>query len=139
MGIAPESWPEPFRTLIRTSNKYVLNPLMLRMAGRRAWYASVIRHTGRRSGKQYATPVVVDRVGDEVYIPLPYGTDVDWLRNVCDAGGAEIVSHGATYRVSAPEVVPAAEALPVLPAARRRTFARVGIGHFLRAEIAHDR
>ena len=35
MGIAPESWPAPFRTAIRTSNKYLLNPLMMRLAGKR--------------------------------------------------------------------------------------------------------
>jgi hypothetical protein len=32
------------RTLIRTTNKYLLNPLMLRLAGRRFWYASVAEH-----------------------------------------------------------------------------------------------
>lgn len=137
MGIAPESWPEPFRSLIRTSNKYVVNPVMMRMAGRRSWYASVIKHTGRRSGRQYSTPIVVDRVGDDVYIPLPYGTDVDWLRNVCEAGSAEIVSKGTTYRVVSPEVVTAAVALPALPAARRRTFDRVSIGHFLHGRASN--
>ena len=29
-------------------------------------YAAAIRHTGRRSGKQYTTPVVVERVADGV-------------------------------------------------------------------------
>jgi deazaflavin-dependent oxidoreductase (nitroreductase family) len=136
MGIAPESWPEPFRSLIRTSNKYVVNPLMLRMAGRRSWYASVIRHTGRTSGRTYSTPVVVDRVDDDFYIPLPYGTDVDWVRNVLSAGEAEILSRGASYRVVSPELVAAGEVLAVLPAERRRTFERITIGHFLRARIA---
>ncbi|HUH69305.1 MAG TPA: nitroreductase, partial [Mycobacterium sp.] len=55
---------------------------MLRLAGRKHWYASAIRHAGRRSGKQYATPVVADRVADGFVIPLPYGTRVDWLQNV---------------------------------------------------------
>ena len=86
MGIAPESWPAPFRTLIRTSNKYLLNPLMLQLAGRRHWYASVIEHTGRRSGKRYSTPIVADQVGEDILIPLPYGTQVDWVRNVLTAG-----------------------------------------------------
>ena len=64
MGIAPESWSPSFRRLIRTSNKYLLNPLMLHLAGKRYWYASVIEHTGRQSGKQYSTPIVADRVGE---------------------------------------------------------------------------
>lgn len=136
MGIAPESWPEPFRGLIRTSNKYVLNPLMLRLAGKRYWYASVIEHTGRRSGKRYSTPVVADRVGEHIIIPLPYGTQVDWVRNVMGSGEATIVSKGRTYHAASPELISSTQALPLLPHDRRRTFERVSIGHFLRMTIA---
>lgn len=136
MGIAPESWPSPFQTLIRTSNKYALNPLMLRLAGKRYWYASVVRHTGRSSGRTYSTPVVADRVGDHMIVPLPYGTQVDWVRNVLRAGQATIVSRGETFRVDSPELIDSTEALPLLPRDRRRTFERVQIGHFLRARIA---
>lgn len=102
MGIAPESWPAPFQELIRTSNKYLLNPLMLRLAGRRWWYASVVEHTGRTSGKRYSTPVVADRVGERLIIPLPYGTQIDWVRNVLTSGAADIVSKGRTYHVVSP-------------------------------------
>lgn len=139
MGIAPESWPRPFQLLIRNSNKYLLNPVMMRLAGKRYWYASVIEHTGRRSGKTYSTPVVADRVGDRLMIPLPYGTQVDWVRNVITAGSADVVSKGRTYHVVAPELIDSTQALPELPADRRRTFERVRIGHFLRAQIATTR
>lgn len=136
MGLAPESWPSPFQTLIRTSNKYLLNPLMLQLAGKRFWYASVVEHTGRRSGKQYSTPVVADRVGEHLIIPLPYGTDVDWVRNVLSAGGATVVHKGEIFATDSPEVIDATEALPLVPRDRRRTFERVGIGHFLRLRVA---
>ena len=43
-------------------NKFVLNPVMMHLAGRKNWYASVIRHTGRRTGKTYATPVLAEQV-----------------------------------------------------------------------------
>lgn len=135
MGIAPESWPTPFRTLIRTSNKYLLNPVMLLLAGKRFWYASTISHTGRRSGKTYVTPIVADRVGEHLYVPLPYGTQVDWVRNVLTAGEADVVRKGDHYHVVSPELVSATQALPELPRDRRRTFERVRIGHFLRARI----
>ncbi|RXS80310.1 nitroreductase, partial [Geobacillus sp. PK12] len=62
------------RDVVRTFNKRVLNPVMLRLAGKRYWYAAVLRHTGRRSGKRYATPVVVERTANGFIIPLPYGT-----------------------------------------------------------------
>jgi deazaflavin-dependent oxidoreductase (nitroreductase family) len=135
MGIAPESWPAPFRKLIRANNKYLFNPLMLRLAGRRWWYASVLEHTGRRSGKRYSTPIVADRVGEHLIVPLPYGTQVDWVRNVLTAGEATVVSKGKTYRVTSPELIAATQALPLLPRDRRRTFEKVSIGHFLRARI----
>lgn len=136
MGIAPESWPAPFQTLIRTSNKYLLNPLMLRLAGKKFWYASVVEHTGRKSGKRYSTPVVADRVDDHLVIPLPYGTQVDWVRNVLDSGEATIVSKGQTYHAVSPELIDSTQALPLLPRDRRRTFERVSIEHFLRMRIA---
>ena len=44
MAFAPDTWPRQFRDLIRLSNKYLLNPLMLRLAGTRYLYASTIRH-----------------------------------------------------------------------------------------------
>lgn len=135
MAFAPDTWPPRFRDLIRLSNKYLLNPLMLRLAGTRYWYASVIRHIGRRSGKQFATPVVADRVGDRFIVPLPYGTQVDWLRNVLTAGRASLTTRGETFELTAPEIIDATEALPLLPRDRRRTFERTGIDHYLRASI----
>ena len=137
MGIAPEGWSPSLRTLIRTSNKYLLNPLMLRLAGRRFWYASVIEHTGRHSGKRYATPIVADRVGQDIIVPLPYGTRVDWVRNVLAAGGATVIRKGETFITQSPSIIGDREALPLLPKQRGRSFERFGIGHYLRLRIDH--
>ncbi|OBH10220.1 MULTISPECIES: nitroreductase family deazaflavin-dependent oxidoreductase [unclassified Mycobacterium] len=132
--LEPATWPTPFLNAIRTSNKYLLNPLMLRLAGRKNWYAAAIEHTGRRSGKVYSTPVVAERIDDGFVIPLPYGTDVDWLQNIRAAGRATISSHGEKYEVVHPEIIDAAEALPLLSASRRRTFERVGIEAYVRVK-----
>lgn len=137
MALAPESWSPPFRTLIRTSNKYLINPLMLRLAGKRYWYASVIEHTGRHSGKRYLTPIVADLVGDDMLVPLPYGTTVDWVRNVLAAGGATVVRKGETFTTRSPSILADREALPLLPKQRRRSFERFGIRHYLRLRIDH--
>ena len=102
MALAPASWPHPLLNAVRISNKYLLNPLMKRLAGRRHWYAAAVRHTGRRSGKQYVTPVVADRVPDGFVIPLPYGTRVDWLQNVLAAGRAAVWAEGQSYDVVQP-------------------------------------
>jgi deazaflavin-dependent oxidoreductase (nitroreductase family) len=134
MTLAPGSWPTPLLNAIRTSNRYLLNPLMLRLAGRKNWYAAAIKHTGRRSGKQYATPVVAERIADGFVIPLPYGTSVDWLQNVRAAGRATISSQGEDYEVVQPEIIDASAALPMLSAQRRRTFERFGIEGYLRVK-----
>lgn len=127
----------PVRDAVRTFNKYVFNPAMLLLAGRKHWYAAVIRHSGRKSGKSYATPVVADRVaGDDFILPLPYGTGVDWLRNVLAAGTATITVGGQTYDVTEPEVIDAATAGPQLSPRRRRAFQRFGIDTFLKVKLA---
>ncbi|BAX92960.1 nitroreductase family deazaflavin-dependent oxidoreductase [Mycobacterium shigaense] len=119
---------------VRVFNKRLLNPLMLRLAGRKYWYASVVEHTGRRSSKPYATPVVTEQTGDGFVIPLPYGTNVDWLRNVLAAGRATIRAHGRTYQVVQPEIISPDAAAPQLRPGRRRTFDLAGVKHYLRVK-----
>ncbi|MDO3638445.1 nitroreductase/quinone reductase family protein [Mycolicibacterium arseniciresistens] len=131
MALAPATWPRPLLRAIRTSNKYVVNPFFRRFAGRKGAYAASIRHTGRKSGRQFSTPVGADRVQGGFVIPLAYGTRVDWLRNVLAAGRATLVLDGDTHDVTAPEVIDAATALPMLPPRRRRTFERLGIAQYL--------
>lgn len=131
---------DPVKDAVRVFNKHILNPVMLHLAGRKNWYASVVHHTGRHTGKAYATPVVAelasDASGDWLVIPLPYGTGVDWLRNVLAAGTATVRAHGRTYDAVEPVIIDAAAAAPLLSASRRRTFQRFGIGHFLRLRRA---
>lgn len=124
------------RDAVRIFNKHALNPVMMRMAGRKHWYAGVIRHTGRRTGKEYATPVVADRVADGFIVPLPYGTGVDWLRNVLAADRATIQAGGQTYQVVHPVVIDAEAAASQLSPRRRRAFQRFGIERYLKIELA---
>ncbi|WP_245573165.1 nitroreductase family deazaflavin-dependent oxidoreductase [Amycolatopsis benzoatilytica] len=128
----------PAKDPLRAFVKHIVNPLMMRVAGSRHWYAAVIRHTGRRSGKAYATPVVADRAGNGFVIPLPYGTGVDWLRNVLAAGRATVQARGETYEVTAPQIIDAATAWPQVPAAHARVWRRLGIAHYLHVTIRTD-
>jgi deazaflavin-dependent oxidoreductase (nitroreductase family) len=105
---------------------------MLRLSGHEHWYAAAIHHTGRRSGKPYATPVVVERFADGFVVPLPYGTRVDWLLNILAAGRATIESQGESYDVVKPEVIDTAAAMRLLSTQRQRYFARLGIEHYLK-------
>jgi len=61
---------------------------MMCLAGRRHFYASVLHHKGRHSGKEYATPLGVAPIDGGFVIPLDYGEGVDWLKNVLAEGEA---------------------------------------------------
>jgi deazaflavin-dependent oxidoreductase (nitroreductase family) len=87
-----------------------MRPVALRSAGKEGSGTSVIRHTGRRSGRAYETPVIVARDDGHFLIALPYGQRTDWLKNVLGTGCAAIVANGCTYDVDQPEVIPMAEA-----------------------------
>ena len=122
---------------IRRFNRAVLNPAMMTLAGSSHWYASVIHHQGRASGRSYATPVVVEQAGSQFYIPLPYGL-TDWCANVTAAGGCTIEHRGKRYHTAAPTIVPFADAAPVISARSLRTFRLYNVRSFLRLDITGE-
>lgn len=136
MALAPGTWPAPLLRAIRTFNKYLLNPVMSSLGGRKNSYAAVIRHTGRKSGKQYSTPVGADPTLAGFIIPVAYGTRVDWLQNVLAAGRATVLAEGEVHEVTEPELLDAATAMPMLAPSRRRTYERMGIPHYLHVRLA---
>ena len=111
-----------------------LNPLALRLAGTRLLpLYGVIEHHGRRSGKVYRTPVVVQPTRDGFVVPLPWGEVTDWCRNVRAAGGCVVRWKGRDYRMVRPEVVDdAAEARAEFGGFERFMMRRLGINCSLR-------
>ncbi len=122
---------------IRRFNRAVLNPAMMKVAGSAHWYASVIHHQGRASGRCYVTPVVVEQAGDHFYIPLPYGL-TDWCANVTAAGGCTIERKGKLYHTAAPTIVSFADASPVISARSLRSFRLYKVRAFLRLDITGE-
>jgi deazaflavin-dependent oxidoreductase (nitroreductase family) len=125
---------QPGIDALRWFNKRVQNPVMLRLAGKRNRELAALHHTGRESGRQYVTPVTAQRAGQSFLIPLPYGTNVDWCRNVLAYGGCAIDHQGVRYATVAPAIVPADEAAPNL-ARWRKWFALMGVESYLRLSI----
>lgn len=82
----------------------VVNPAVLWLGERVRLDQSVIHHVGRRSGREYATPVCTSSTPEGFVVPLAFGTDVDWLRNIRAAGEARLVTGGTTYRVLPEEI-----------------------------------
>ena len=64
----------------------------------------VVVHRGRRSGREYRTPVQVFQARDGFIVALTYGVDTDWLRNIQAAGGGLLRTRGLTFQVSEPRV-----------------------------------
>jgi deazaflavin-dependent oxidoreductase (nitroreductase family) len=126
------------RDAVRGFNKRLLNPVMLRLAGRRHWYAARLEHVGRRSGRSYATPVVASPVPGGFVVPLPYGQDVDWLRNVQAAQGGILVVQGRRYAFTEPEVLRTSQIYPDLPHQDQLRSRVWRIGHWLRVKAAPE-
>lgn len=114
---------------VRRFGRFV-RPMALRDAGEPGASAAVIRHVGRRSGAPYATPIGVYPMDGDFLVYLPYGTAVDWLRNVRAAGSAELRVDGRAHLVT-PHLVEPAEALPHLSATDRRVARLFGVTDFL--------
>ena len=114
------------RDRIRTFNKYFTNPLLRRFANGSRGPFAIIRHVGRRSGKPYETVIWVWQTREGFVIALTYGPNVDWLRNMLDAGGGTVFWHRRLYAVGKPEPIDAETALPAFPAPFRLIFRTFG-------------
>jgi deazaflavin-dependent oxidoreductase (nitroreductase family) len=123
----------------------VLNPAIVKLAGRRhVRFAAQIRHTGRRSGRPYVTPASARLAGDTFVIPLTFGNQSDWSRNVRAAGGCEIRLDGVVSQAVRPQLVDKQQALrvagPAFSPVERAMFRMLGIRQFLLLErIGGDR
>ena len=128
------------RVAMRPMTK-VLNPLMARFAGRRHLpLAAQLRHTGRKSGRSYVTTVGARVHGDVIVIPLTFGNQSDWARNVYAAGGCSVHINGAAYHLVNPQFLDVAEAKQaarvLFHAVERLAFKVLGIKQFMRLELA---
>jgi deazaflavin-dependent oxidoreductase (nitroreductase family) len=82
----------------RVTNR-VTRPLARRLPG-----FGVVVHVGRRSKREYETPVNVFRAPDGYVIALTYGPSSDWVKNVLAAGGCDLISRGRPQTFTSAEV-----------------------------------
>jgi hypothetical protein len=116
---------------IRQFNKHILNRFMLRVSKHRKTYYGVLEHVGRHSGKAYATPVVAKLTSAGVVVPLPYGAEADWCRNVLAAGACTLKLNGTEYRLRSPHVVSPNVAEPLVPSASAWLWRHIGMKEYL--------
>jgi deazaflavin-dependent oxidoreductase (nitroreductase family) len=129
----PNSDPTIPRRLLRPILAFarVVNPAVLRLAGRRGVPIALVRHRGRHSGQRYANPVIAFQTGDGFVISLPYGSGANWCRNTVASGSASVRWQGVEHPVVRAEVLGPTEALPLFPAALRPVLRLVRLRQFL--------
>src|SRR5581483_9406582 len=110
----------------------LVNPLILLVAGRR-WMPilGILHHTGRRSGRAYATPLGMRPLADAFVMPRTFGGGAAWYRNVQSAGTGAVTYMGRRQKVDRPEVVDFATAAPAFPRYERLQFRHLGINEYL--------
>jgi F420H(2)-dependent quinone reductase len=114
-----------------------LNPLMLSLAGSlRLPMFAIIYHRGRRSGRSYTIPVGARPTADGFVIPLTFGEQADWFRNVQAAGGCVIRWKGVDYPVIDPEVIDWTSARSAFYPVERVLVPVIGIERFVRLRHA---
>jgi len=111
----------------------VVNPLVLRIAGRRHIpVLGVVHHRGRKTGRWYATPLGVRPVaGGGFVIPLTFGQASGWYQNIRAAGCCVITYQGADHTVAGLTVVDRAVARPAYPRYERLALRLIGVNEFV--------
>lgn len=91
----------------------------------------LLTHVGRRSGRNYQTSLGVLAYGDGFLLPLGYGTQTDWYRNVMAAGMCELAWKGHTYQLERPEIISGPEVVHSWPIRERILLQLAGMRDFV--------
>jgi deazaflavin-dependent oxidoreductase (nitroreductase family) len=132
--------PSPLVRIVMRPMTRVLNPVMRKVAGRRHMsMAAEVRHVGRTSGRAYLTVAGARVHGDVAVIPLTFGNQSDWAKNVRAAGGCSLRVNGREYTAAAPEFLDRGAAAPLVAATfgplARAGFRMLGIKQYLRLRV----
>jgi deazaflavin-dependent oxidoreductase (nitroreductase family) len=123
----------PLPRSVARVNRRVTNHLLAGLATRLPGFGVVV-HTGRRSRRQYRTPVNVFRREDRFTIALTYGSNADWVRNVLADGGCTLETRGRTLRLSHPHLYHDESRRPV-PAPVSFVLGLVNVNDFLELTV----
>ena len=125
--------PAP-RSLARF-NKRFTNRLISKVAGYLPGFA-IVSHVGRKSGRNYRTPVNAFRTDGEYILALTYGAQSDWVKNVLAAGSCELQTRGRRVRLFDPYIV-TDESKSWAPLPVRLILNRIDAPQYMRLSVAH--
>ena len=119
----------PIPRMVARWNKVGLNRVTRHIA---PWAPGlgVVVHRGRRSGREYQTPVNVFATSDGYVMAMTYGPDTDWVKNVLAEGGCELRTRGRMVRLTAPRLYRDETRSDIRPF-ERQVLRLIGVADFL--------
>ena len=115
-------------------NKRIFNPIELRRGKR-----PTLTHVGRKSGKEYVTPLDAHEVDDGFLFVLVYGSQCDWVQNILASGTATLRKGGSTLELENPRIVSRDEAQSALGDRLKIPGGPIKLEEFLLMSPAGDR
>jgi deazaflavin-dependent oxidoreductase (nitroreductase family) len=98
---------------------------------------AVVVHLGRKSQRQYRTPVMVFRREHDFLIALTYGRESQWVQNVLAQGGCQLETKGRTVRLTRPRIVHDPQRRK-MPSFVRIFLALLNVSDFLEMSLATE-
>jgi len=126
--------PRTRLAFLRPFTTRVVNPLTRRVAGWLPMFG-ILLYRGRKTGREYRTPMNVFRHGDEYVFALTYGSDAQWVKNILAAGDCELRTRGRTFRLVEPVVFVDPERRR-MPFPVRQLLGVMRVSEFLRMRVA---
>jgi deazaflavin-dependent oxidoreductase (nitroreductase family) len=121
----------PLPRLLARFNRVMTNKVLGPLAYVPPPFALVV-HRGRRSGREYRTPVWAFRTRDGVAIALTYGgSRSEWVNNVLASGRADLVTREGSHELSRPRVVHGEDGMRAMPHVIRPALRVLGVDNFL--------
>jgi deazaflavin-dependent oxidoreductase (nitroreductase family) len=104
--------------VVANFNRRVTNPVARSLT---PWLPCLgtLEHTGRKSGRQYRTPLLVFTTDSGFAILIGYGLKSDWLKNVLAGGPTVLRKRGKGIVLGDPQIVSKAEAAPLVSSVPR--------------------
>jgi len=118
--------PSSLARLNRLFTNRILGPLAKAMP-----MFGVVHHVGRRSGREYRTPVNAFTYLDGYVVALVYGRYSDWAKNVLAAGSCKLETRGRIMDLTDPQFLPTAEGLQAVPALMHLALNGLNVNDFL--------
>ena len=101
LGLILRYQPKPAITATRKVFGRVINPIWMWFSNRFDLNTAVVYHVGRKSGREYATPLCMVSTSEGFIVPAAFGPDVDWLANLRATPESKVVYEGDTHQTVA--------------------------------------